>query len=170
MNRNWYAVYTKPNCERKVAALFAKKKIESFCPHNRVITGYGTKRKLVYEPLFQTFVFVCITEYEMHEVRKTNDVINFVYWLGKPAVIKTAEIENIAHFNGTYYNIRVERTPVNAAGLVRFTNEPGLAPGSGPSFTKVKLTLPSLGFSMTAETAAEPVETEYQLQETEAVL
>ncbi len=144
MKRNWYAVYTKPQSERKIAALLQKKKIESFCPHNRVITGYGNRRKMVYQPLFPTFVFVYITEAEMSEVRKTGDVINFVYWLGKPAIIKTPEIENIAHFNGLYCNIKVERSPVNSFGMVHITNEPGLRTVSGfinSKITKIKLIL-----------------------------
>lgn len=155
MNRNWYAVYTKPQSEKKVSALLTKKKIENFCPHNRVITGYGNRRRMVYEPLFPTFIFVHISEAEMNEVRKTADVINFVYWLGRPALIRTSEIENIAHFNGLYYNIKVERSPVNSAGMVRITNESALNanPGVIPVKTvKVRLTLPSLGFTMYAET------------------
>ena len=164
MNRNWYAVYTKPQSEKKVAALLLKKKIESFCPHNRVITGYGNKRKMVYEPLFPTFVFVLTSEIEMYEVRKTADVINFVYWLGKPAIIKTAEVEKIAQFNGAYYNIKVERSPVNAAAVSRIVNEAAL---TGVSSTKVKLNLPSLGFTMYAETIKEAVTFEYDTRPSE---
>lgn len=160
MNRNWYAVYTKPQSERKVVALLSKKRIENFCPHKRMLLGQGSKRKLVYEPLFPSFVFVLITEIQMFEVRKTNDVINFVYWLGRPAVIKTEEIENIARFNGLYYNIQAEKSPVNALGLVKIIQEPGIsdaAPGvlAAPTTTRVKLTLPSLGYTLYAETALE---------------
>jgi transcription antitermination factor NusG len=164
MNRNWYAVYTKQQSENKVSALLSKKKIENFCPHNRVFTGYGNKRRMVYEPLFPTFVFVCISENEMHEVRKTADVLNFVYWLGRPAMIKTAEIENIAHFNGSYCNIKVERSPVNSAGIVHITNEQRFNDGQGVMPAKtihVKLTLPSLGFTMYAETS---IQTEVLLE------
>jgi transcription antitermination factor NusG len=154
MNRNWYAVYTKPQSEKKVSALLSKKKIENFCPHSRVITGYGNRRRMIYEPLFPTFIFVHIAEAEMSEVRKTADIINFVYWLGRPAIIKTSEIENIAHFNGLYYNIKVEKSPVNSAGMVRITNEPAFTnPGIMAAKTvKVRVTLPSLGFTMYAET------------------
>ncbi len=149
MNRKWYAVYTKPHCEMKVASSLSKKKLESFCPHNRITYGQGNRRKIVYEPLFPTFVFVNITDAEMIEVRKTSDVINFVYWLGRPAEIKKGEIENIAQFNGLYYNIKVEKTPVNAAGIVHINTEPS---SLSTNTTKIKLTLPSLGFSLSAET------------------
>jgi transcription antitermination factor NusG len=171
MNRNWYAVYTKPQSEKKVVALLSKKKIENFCPHKRVITGYGNKRRMLYEPLFPTFVFVYVSAIEMNEVRKINDLLNFVYWLGQPAVIKTAEIENIAHFNGQYYNIMVEKSPVNAAGMVRIINEPGRMTDTDTGIisvknTKVKLILPSLGFTMYAETNIETeTPSEYGIQQ-----
>lgn len=169
MNRNWYAVYTKPQSEKKVVAFLSKKKIENFCPHKRVITGYGNKRRMLYEPLFPTFVFVYISAVEMNEVRKTNDLLNFVYWLGQPAVIKTADIENIAHFNGLYYNIMVEKSPVNAAGTVRMVNEPGRMTNTGiisVKTSKVKLILPSLGFTMYAETNVETeTSSEYRIQQ-----
>ena len=154
--RNWYAVYTKPKTERKVTLLLSKKKMENFCPHNRVVSGIGIKKKMVYEPLFPDFVFVHVSENEMAEIRKTNDVLNFVYWLGKPAVIKTSEIENIAHFNSLYYNIKVEKIPVSFSGTVRITNHAEASNTTDAiqsSTTTVKLTLPSLGFSMEAETA-----------------
>ncbi len=153
--RNWYAVYTKPQAERKVTALLTKKKIENFCPHNRVVSGFGAKKKMVYEPLFPNFVFVHVAEKQMREVLKTGDVLNFVYWLGKPAIIKTIEIENIARFNGAYCNIKTEKIPVNAGGHVRFTNHPansGPANTETPFLTTVRLALPSLGFAITAET------------------
>ena len=174
MNRNWYAVYTKPHSEKKVTALLSKKKIESFCPHNRVMTGYDRKRKMVYEPLFPSFVFVCITEAQMNEVRKTGDVVNFVYWLGNPVMIKTAEIENIAHFNGLYYNIKVEKSPVNSAGMIRITNEPALSTNGGimsVRTAKIKLTLPSLGFTMYAESDKEVSDSpQYRVFDTESLV
>ena len=96
MNKNWYAVYTKAQCEKKVAALLTKKKIENYCPVNRrILNTQNNRKKIVHEPLFTFFVFVYITPAEMSFVRQTSDVINFVYWLGKPAIIKSAEIEKI---------------------------------------------------------------------------
>jgi transcription antitermination factor NusG len=110
---------------------------------------------MLYEPLFPTFVFVYITEGEMHEVKKTSDVINFVYWLGKPAVIKNTEVENAAHFANLYHNIKLEKTAVNSGGIIRITNEPTLNVAAdiiSVNTTKIKLTLPSIGFAMVAET------------------
>ncbi len=155
MNKNWYAVYTKKQCEKKVASQLSKKKIEAFCPLNRITNNYGDRRKMAYEPLFPLFVFVYVTEAEMAVVRQTGDVINFVYWIGKPAIFKTPEIENVAHFVGTYYNIKVEKIAVNSSGMVRISNEPRIDLNIGSislKTTSIKLSLPSLGYAMSAVT------------------
>lgn len=155
MNKNWYAVYTKAQCEKKVASLLTKKKIESYCPFSRRILNYQKNRtKIVYEPLFPFFVFVYITPAEMSFVKETSDVINFVYWLGKPAIINSAEIENIDSVINSCYNIKLEKTVVNPNGIVRIHDEQGmdlnLAPISTET-TKIKITLPSLGYIMVAD-------------------
>lgn len=154
MNKNWYAVYTKTLSEKKVAALLSKKKIENFCPFNRITNNQGNRRKMVDEPLFPSFVFVYINEAEMRTVRQTSDVINFVYWLGNPAVIKSSEIKNIADFSNSYCNIKLKKTIVNSAGMVHITREPALdleLDVISLKTSRIKLSLPSLGFEMTAE-------------------
>jgi len=160
MNKNWYAVYTKALCEKKVASLLTKKKIENFCPINRTISGTPNyRRRIMYEPLFPSFVFVYITPAEMNFVRQTNDVINFVYWIGKPAVIKAVEIENIHSIVNAYYNIRIEKTAVNPGGTLRISEENGINMDMGiVSSTITKITLPSLGYVLITETGKSTVE------------
>lgn len=167
MNKNWYAVYTKPQCEKKVVAQLFKKRIDSFAPVNVRYSGNGNRRKLVTEQLFPSFVFVYITDAEITTVRQTNDVINFVYWLGKPAVIKAAEIENIQYFTDKFNDIELIKIPVNPGGIVRISNIPKHV-SSDEVFTAVntiKVTLPSLGYMMQVE--AEIASTEIGLFNTE---
>lgn len=153
MKKNWYAVYTKSHCEVKVAALLTKKKIENYCPLNRIVTNQGTKKKMVYETLFPSFVFVYAFYTEMQMILQTGSVINFVYWLGNPAVIKDAEIENIKHFTNQCYNIKLEKTIVTGNN-VRIINDPQI--DINISIISVKdstyrTLLPSLGYTMIAE-------------------
>ena len=104
----WYAVYTKPRWEKKVSILFAERGIGHYCPLNKVHKQWSDRVKLVEEPLFKSYVFVHITPDEQAEVRMTNGVLNFVYWLGKPAVIKQAEIDRIKRFLNQHENVLVE--------------------------------------------------------------
>ncbi len=159
MKKNWYAVYTKSRCEKKVSASLTKKKIENYCPLNRVHSS--DRRKMILEPLFPSFVFVYITEMEMSNIRQTSDVNNFVYWLGRPAVIKDVEIESIQHFLAEHTDVSLEKTAVNHSDMVRIVSGPLMEfEGNVVSIknNKVKVTLPSLGFLMTAEVQKSNVE------------
>ena len=78
--------------------------------------------KLVEEPLFKSYVFVKVTEQERSAVRMTNGAINFVYWDGKPAIVKEREISAIRRFLDEHE--QVEARPVNLKlnDRVRITN------------------------------------------------
>ncbi|MCX8020048.1 MAG: UpxY family transcription antiterminator [Chitinophagaceae bacterium] len=94
----WLAVYTKPRWEKKVFRLLVEKGIESYCPLNKVKRKWSDRIKKVEEPLFKSYVFVKISDKQRTEVRTTQGVINFVYYNGKPAVIREKEIQAIKKF------------------------------------------------------------------------
>ena len=96
--KNWYAIYTKPRWEKKVYDLMMRQGIEAYCPLNRVRKKWSDRIKWVEEPLFKSYLFVQVSEKDQIAVRMVNGVINFVYWLGKPAVVKDVEIETIRKF------------------------------------------------------------------------
>lgn len=151
MKKNWYAVYTKQHCELKVTALLTRKKIENYCPLNRIGNYHGYRKKMAHEPLFPSFVFVLISESEMPIIRQVNDVINFIYWLGKPAVIKDAEIMHIQDFIDSHPGIRLEKIAVNTNAMARKIKEPAIEAGEDVMTLKsinIKLLLPSLGYML----------------------
>lgn len=109
MSIKWYAIYTRPRWEKKVNGLLTQKGIESYCPLNKVRRKWSDRIKLVEEPLFKSYVFVKIDESARTNVRMTNGVVNFVYWNGKPAIIKEREIQVIRRFLDEYENVEVSR-------------------------------------------------------------
>jgi transcription antitermination factor NusG len=107
-NKHWYAVYTKPRWEKKVYALMTEKGMEAYCPVNKVRKKWSDRMKWVEEPLFKSYVFVLVSEYKQTDVRMVNGVVNFVYWLGKPAIVKHGEIETIRKFLNDYDEVWAE--------------------------------------------------------------
>ena len=103
----WYAVYTKPRWEKKVSALLSEKGIENYCPLNRVVKQWSDRRKVILEPVFKSYVFVKIEEAKKWDLKKINGILNFVYWLGKPAVIKEEEINIIRKFLNEFSEVQV---------------------------------------------------------------
>ena len=98
MTPKWYAVYTRPRWEKKVANLLVQKGIECYCPLNKVRKQWSDRVKLVEEPLFKSYVFVRVTDEGRTPVRMTDGVVNFVYWNGKPGVVKDREVQAIRRF------------------------------------------------------------------------
>ena len=107
--KKWYAVYTKPRWEKKVNQLLTEKGIDTYCPLNKVRRQWSDRVKVVMEPLFKSYVFTRISQDEMTHVRMTDGVLNFVYWVGKPAIVKDKEIELIRKFLDEYDNVELEK-------------------------------------------------------------
>jgi transcription antitermination factor NusG len=161
MKKNWYAVFTKLNCEKKVVASLSKKKIEHFCPQNRIVTYHGNKKRTTSEPLINAFVFVYADENEMKLLAKIPFVVNFVYWLGKPVIIKHSEIENIKDFVNQHVNIKLEKVNVNMNGIVRMISEPHVDLNNSLLSVRnsnFKILLPSLGYILMAEVEKQAVD------------
>ena len=157
--KSWYALYTKPGCEKKVANLLSRKNIENYCPLKRHLNG---RRKVMLEPLFDSYVFVQITDAtDMLNIRMTDGVVNFVYWLGKPAVIQEEEIEIMKRFMNEYANVKLEKIPLDVNGRVKVISIPPADSKANMVFVKnntVKIVLPSLGYMMLAEVEKSNVE------------
>ena len=113
IKKTWFAVYTRPRWEKKVAAVLLEKGIENYCPINKVTRQWSDRKKVVLEPVFKGYVFVRLEEDKKWELKQVNGVLNFVYWLGKPAKIRDEEIDTIRKFLNEFDDVQVE-----AKGLV----------------------------------------------------
>lgn len=122
MSRKWLAVYTRPRWEKKVNQLLTEKGIESYCPLNKVRRKWSDRIKIVEEPLFKSYVFVKVSDDDRTAVRMTNGAINFVYWDGKPAVIREKEIIAIKKFLNEYENVEAIPANLKVNQRVRITN------------------------------------------------
>jgi len=150
----WYAVYTRPRWEKKVACLLEKKGIEQYCPLNKIYRQWSDRKKLVLEPLFTSYVFVRTTEKMHSEVRIVSGVVNFVYGLNKPAVIRNEEIECIKEFLDVHNNVQLQKTAITINDTVRIIKGPLVEYEGSVIAVKsktIKVLLPSLGFMMIAE-------------------
>jgi transcription antitermination factor NusG len=99
--------------------LLLQKGIESYCPLNKVRRKWSDRIKIVEEPLFKSYVFVKIDDEGRTRVRMTEGVVNFVYWNGKPALIKEKEIQIIKRFLDEYENVEVVKVDFEVEERVR---------------------------------------------------
>jgi transcription antitermination factor NusG len=105
--RYWYAVYTKPRWEKKVASALEAKGIEYYCPLNKVVKQWSDRKKTVLEPLFKSYVFVQVEEKQKWDLLNIHGIVNYVHWLGKPARIRDSEIETVKKFLNEFSGVEV---------------------------------------------------------------
>lgn len=101
-----------------------EKGTESYCPLNKIKRKWSDRVKVIEEPLFKSYVFVKISDEERTQVRMTTGVVNFVYWNGKPAVIKEKEIAIIRRFLDEYENVEAEPMDIKINERVKITTGP----------------------------------------------
>jgi len=153
--KRWYALYTKPRWEKKVHKLLTQKNIEAYCPLNKVKRKWTDRIKTIEEPLFSSYVFVKVADEEKTEVRFVDGVLNFVYWNGKPAVVREEEIIELKKFLSEYEDVQVSNIEIKPADEVMLTT--GVMMGAkgrvlrvmGPNTVEVRIE--SLGFLITAK-------------------
>jgi transcriptional antiterminator RfaH len=92
---NWYVVYTKPKWEKKVAEQLSKNGIECYCPLITVVRQWSDRKKKVEVPLFNSYVFVQLPDSDRNLVFQSVGVVRYLFWLGKPAIVRDEEISII---------------------------------------------------------------------------
>ena len=152
--KKWYAVYTRPKWEKKVAGQLTSKKIENYCPLNKVQKQWSDRKKTAFEPLFNSYVFVYANTCDHSQIKQLDGIINFVHWLGSPAVIKDEEIDTVRKFLQEYENVRLEKANVNINDKIRVISG-ALTDNEGQVIEinnrTVKIYLPSLGYHLLVE-------------------
>ena len=102
----WYVLYVKPKSEKKAAEGLEKLDIQIYCPLITEVRQWSDRKKKVQVPLFPSYVFVNLPEAERERVFEVPNVLRYLRWLGKPAVVKDdGKIETIKKWlNGETVN------------------------------------------------------------------
>ena len=105
----WFVIYTKSRNEKKVAELLQKNGVEVFCPLIKLKKNWSDRKKIVETPLFNSYVFVNLSEKDRNVVFNVPGVIRYLFWLKKPAIVKDSEIESLkAVLNDTMDSFSIE--------------------------------------------------------------
>ena len=114
---HWYALYTAPRAEKKVAERFTESGIEHYLPIQKVMRKWSDRMKEVEVPVVNGYIFVHISELQFKSVLNTYGAIQFVREFGKPVPIPDKQLA------------RLRFMVDNADGPVDFSLE-DLAPGT----------------------------------------
>jgi transcriptional antiterminator RfaH len=96
ITQNWFAVYTKPRAEKKVFERITHAGFEAFLPLLTTMRVWSDRKKKVEIPLINSYVFVRTDVSSLYNVLKCEGTVNILKFLGKPAIIKDYEIQNLS--------------------------------------------------------------------------
>ncbi|WP_298222690.1 UpxY family transcription antiterminator [Flavobacterium sp.] len=88
----WYVIYTKPRNEKKVAERLQQIGITVYCPMITMVKQWSDRKKKVQVPLLNSYVFVSLEDKEREKVFEVSGVVRYLFWLGKPAIVRDEEI------------------------------------------------------------------------------
>lgn len=149
--KKWFVIYTKSNQEIRVTKQLKEMGISCYCPTVTIIKQYSDRKKKKLKPLIPSYVFVFIEEERRNDIFSVFGVVRYMFWLGKPAVVKEREVELMKQYlNGEF----------QAVSLTNFTKgqlhkiSEGLFAGKIGRVieiqkNKIKLQLESLGMIVT---------------------
>jgi transcription antitermination factor NusG len=152
-NQHWYVLYTIPRWEKKVSKFLSEKGVEHYCPLNKSTRQWSDRKKVVLEPLFKGYIFVRSNEQEKWHLKDVQGVLNFVYWLGKPAIVRDEEILTVRKFLDEFENVEVIDNQLKEKDTV-FINQGLLLNYKGIVLSvfgnKVKVHIASMGLDLIA--------------------
>lgn len=110
--KHWYVIYTRSRAEKKTATRLEEAGFEVYCPMREEMRQWSDRIKKVKEPVFRSYVFIRLEHYskESITVLNTPGVVRFLWWLGKPAIARDVEIEQIRQFLTEYKDNDIQIT------------------------------------------------------------
>lgn len=98
IDKQWLVAYCKSRNEKLSAERLTKAGIEVYCPLYVTVRQWSDRKKKVKTPVFPSYVFLHINEQERLQVLQDPGIVRFVFWLGKPAVIRDEEMFSLKSF------------------------------------------------------------------------
>ena len=99
----WFVLKTKPNSEKKVTAQLQALQIDAYCPVRTEIRQWSDRKKKVILPLLPSMILVNCAETERDLVFSVPQVRQYLFWLGKPAVVTDKEVTALQSFEHEDY-------------------------------------------------------------------
>ena len=147
---NWYVVYTKPKCEKKVEEQLLSMGINAFCPTRPEIKLWSDRKKRVHVPVLPSMVLVNINDKDINRVFESPLVLRYMFCCGKRALVRQSEIDILKKYLNPSYSL----TSINLSNikigdyfkLSSFNNEKGIV--NRISSNNIWIYLKSIGYTV----------------------
>ncbi|MEP2278090.1 UpxY family transcription antiterminator [Maribacter sp.] len=104
----WFVLVVKTKREKQVAEILERHGFEIYCPVKKETRQWSDRKKTIEVPVFNNYIFVRLKESERDTVFISSYIKKYMYWLGRPAVVRDVEIEVIRDWmaNDSIFNLK----------------------------------------------------------------
>lgn len=88
----WYAFYTLPRAEKKVAEKLEKHKFEYYLPLIKTLKQWSDRKKMVIEPIFKSYIFVKVLPDEIKRVLPIDGILKIISFGHIPQSIPDSQV------------------------------------------------------------------------------
>ena len=120
----WYALYSRPRHEKKLADLLNEKGIEAYVPLRKVLKQWSDRKKMVEEPLIRSYCFVRANPKWYFEALNTFGAVRYVWFSGKPAPIPDRQINTLKILAGDNWEVEQVNCNLEPGEYVKITAGP----------------------------------------------
>jgi transcription antitermination factor NusG len=109
--KHWFVFYTKSRHEKKVQGFLIKRGYNVFLPMQKVMRQWSDRKKKVEVPLFNSYLFVLLTEDEIPLVLQTPGISWNIRYNDRPAILRNDDLEVIQRFlsSGLFIEAAIEQ-------------------------------------------------------------
>jgi transcription antitermination factor NusG len=121
----WHVIYTRSRAGKKVYADLTARGIECFLPLQKQLRQWKDRKKWVEMPLMPGYCFVHITRSDYDRVLNTKNVVAYVVFEGKAAVIPDKQIDSLKQMlRQTDFKVEVSHETFRQGKKVGIINGP----------------------------------------------
>ncbi|HYQ57386.1 MAG TPA: UpxY family transcription antiterminator [Draconibacterium sp.] len=123
--KHWHVVYTRSRAEKQVALELSFKNIKCYLPLQKKLRQWKDRKKWVEAPLIPGYCFVHITGKEYDKVLQLNNVVCYITFEGKAAIVSQQEIDSMRTLLEQFdFEVDVTRENFEAGRLVEIIEGP----------------------------------------------
>lgn len=149
--KKWFVLYTKPNREKKMLPLLTNIGIVSYCPMVATVRQWSDRKKKIQVPIIPSVIFIQCLEKDRNKVFQIPGAHHYLFWLGKPAVVKDSEIQTMKDWlNGEVNGAKVEELKTGDTYIIKsngFIGQEGIV--NEVSNNRIQVILKELGIKIT---------------------
>ena len=125
LKKQWHVVYTRSRAEKKVLTELEFKNIECFLPLQKRLRQWKDRKKWVEVPLISGYCFVRISRFEYDDVLNTTNIVCYLTFEGKAAVVKDEQIDYLKKMlNQNDFEVSISKENFEAGKKVEIIEGP----------------------------------------------